>query len=112
MPYFFKVCVVINEIEISIISDAIKFITKYVMKEYPLVKRIYVMINVKKDIIILMIVDFKNLFIDFINVSIELNILKIKVSATIKNKRLNEKSNLLLVQKLYKNSPNISEIKK
>ena len=112
MPYFFKVCVVINEIEISIISDAIKFITKYVMKEYPLVKRIYVMINVKKDIIILMIVDFKNLFIDFINVSIELNILKIKVSATIKNKRLNEKSNLLLVQKLYKNSPNISEINK
>ena len=82
------------------------------MKEYPLVKRIYVMINVKKDIIILMIVDFKNLFIDFINVSIELNILKIKVSATIKNKRLNEKSNLLLVQKLYKNSPNISEINK
>tara|TARA_E500000178_G_C16813692_1_gene658159 strand:+ start:115 stop:453 length:339 start_codon:yes stop_codon:yes gene_type:complete len=112
LPYFFKVCVVINEIEISIISDAIKFITKYVMKEYPLVKRIYVMINVKKDIIILMIVDFKNLFIDFINVSIELNILKIKVSATIKNKRLNEKSNLLLVQKLYKNSPNISEINK
>ena len=59
-----------------------------------------------------MIVDTKNLFIDFIKVSIELNILKIKVSATIKNKRLNEKSNLLLVQKLYKNSPNISEINK
>lgn len=82
------------------------------MKEYPLVKKIYVMINVKKDTIILMIVDSKNLFIDFINVSIELNILKIKVSATIKNKRLNEKSNLLLVQKLYKNSPNINEINK
>ena len=101
-----------NEIKISIVKDAIRFITKYKIKEYPLERKIYVIIKVKNDTIILMIVDSKNLFIDFINVSIELNILKIKVSATIKNKRLNEKSNLLFVQKLYKNSPTISEINK